>query len=130
MMSDRIVVPVNLRQDILHLLHAAHQGIDRMKARAGETVFWPGMVGDISRIRWECQDCHKMAKSNPAQPPHPPPDPEYPFQYYGSKNYDVVVYRYSHWPSVFGAELGSKGLIVNLRKVFSTGPFTMVFRKK
>ena len=127
MMSDRIVVPVSLRHDILQLLHAAHQGIDRMKSRAGDTVFWPGMVGDISRTRWECQDCHKMAKSNPTQPPHPPPEPEYPFQYlaadyfhHGGKNYVVVVDRYSHWPSVFSAELGSKGLIINLRTMFST----------
>ena len=65
MMSERIVIPISLRTDVLHLLHAAHQGIDRMKARASDTVFWPGMVGDISRIRWECMDCHKMAKSNP-----------------------------------------------------------------
>ena len=36
-----------------------------MKARASDTVFWPGMVGDISKIRWECMDCYKMAKSNP-----------------------------------------------------------------
>ena len=41
MLSDCIVIPTKLRPDILNLLHAAHQGIDRMKARAGDAVFWP-----------------------------------------------------------------------------------------
>ena len=80
MMYERIVIPTSLCTDMLHLLHTAHQEIDRMKARTSDTVFWPGMVGDISRIRWECMDWHKMAKSNPQAPPAQPADPEYPFQ--------------------------------------------------
>ena len=127
MMSERIVVPTSLRPAILSLLHAAHQGVDRMKARASDTVFWPGMVGDISRIRWECMDCHKMAKSNPQAPPAQPAEPQYPFQqlaadyfHYGGKNYLVIVDRYSHWPMAYRAENGSAGLIKILREVFST----------
>ena len=127
MMSDRIVVPASLRHNILQLLHAAHQGIDRMKSRASESVFWPGIVGDIAKTRWSCLDCHKMAPSNPTQPPTTPPDPVYPFQYlaadyfhHGGKNYLVVVDRYSHWPSVYSSQLGSKGLIISLRQMFST----------
>merc|ERR1711888_307291 len=77
MLSDRIVIPPSLRPAILNLLHAAHQGIDRMKARASDTVFWPGMTGDISRVRWECMDCHKIAKSNPQAPPAHPAEPQY-----------------------------------------------------
>ena len=72
MMGDRVVVPKAIRQNILHILHAAHQGIDRMKARASEVVFWPGIVGDIARHREGCHACHRMAKSNPALPPHDP----------------------------------------------------------
>ena len=127
MMSDRIVVPASLCHNILQLLHAAHQGVDRMKSRASESVFWPGIVGDITKTRWSCLDCHKMAPSNPNQPPTTPPEPEYPFQYlaadyfhHGSKNYLVVVDRYSHWPSVYSSQLGSKGLISSLRQMFST----------
>ena len=127
MMSDRIVVPTSLRNSILQLLHAAHQGIDRMKARAAEAVFWPGIVGDIAKTRWGCLDCHKMAPSNPTQPPTAPPDPEYPFQYLAAdyfhhlgKYYLVVVDRYSHWPSVYSSPFGSKGLITSIRQMFST----------
>ena len=127
MLSDRIVVPTSLRPAILHLLHAAHQGVDRMKARASDTVFWPGMTGDISRVRWECMDCHKIAKSNPQAPPAQPAEPQFPFQmlsadyfHYGGKNYLVIVDRYSHWPLVYKAENGASGLVGILREVFST----------
>ena len=38
MINGRIVIPTSLRPNILHLLHAAHQGTDRMKARATDMV--------------------------------------------------------------------------------------------
>ena len=127
MLGDKLVIPKALRQNVLHILHAAHQGIDRMKARASEVVYWPGIVGDIARHREECHACHRMAKSNPALPPHDPPEPEFPFQYlaadyfqYGGKEYCVVVDRYSHWPMVAVAHQGAKGFTDQLRRIFST----------
>ena len=47
MFGERVVVPLALRQSVLHLLHAAHQGVDRMKARFADVVFWHGIVGDL-----------------------------------------------------------------------------------
>ena len=98
MLGDKIIIPKKLRDAVLHLLHAAHQGIDRMKGRASRCVFWPGIVSDICRIRESCAACHKMAKSNPSLPPYPPPVPQYPFQYlsadyfnFKGKEYCVVV---------------------------------------
>merc|ERR1719233_2366164 len=130
MLGERIIVPTNLRPAILNLLHAAHQGVDRMKARAADTVYWPNLTGDITRTRSACFSCHNIAKSNPAQPPTPPREPEYPFQalaadyfHYRGHYYAVIVDRYSHWPLVYRAEdtqKGAKGLIKHLREIFST----------
>ena len=127
MLGDRVVVPQALRSSILHLLHAAHQGVDRMKARSADAVYWPGIVGDIARHREACHACHRMAKSNPSLPPYDTPEPEFPFQYlaadylhHGGKDYCVIVDRYSHWPTVFVGEQGAKGFIQNLRTLFST----------
>ena len=39
MIGERIIVPATLRPAILNLLHAALQGVDRMKARAADTVY-------------------------------------------------------------------------------------------
>ena len=98
-----------------------------MKSRSLESVYWPGITGDITKTREDCQACHKMAKSNPTQPPYTPPEPEYPFQYLAAdyfhhlnNDYCVVVDRYSHWPVVFRAEEGAKGLIKCLRQMLST----------
>ena len=66
MLGDRIVIPAALRHAVLAILHAAHQGVDRMKARANTTVYWPGITGDVTRVRAECRACDKITKSNPS----------------------------------------------------------------
>ena len=127
MLGQRIVVPNPLRPAILQSLHAAHQSVPIMKERAMDTVYWPNITVDISRIRMECNACHKMAKSNPSLPPHDPPQPDFPFQMivsdyfsYCGKEYLVVVDRYSNWPTVFRSENGATGLVTHLRNMFST----------
>ena len=127
MISDRVVIPFHLRTKILSFLHPAHQGIDRMMARASDSLFWPGMTADISKTRLGCATCNKIAPSNPMTPPYTPPSPEYPFQYvcadyfhYMGKYYLVLVDRYSHWPTVYSSSNGASGLISSLRGVFST----------
>ena len=41
--GQRIVIPKLARRGLLRKLHAAHQGIVRMKRRARQTVFWSGI---------------------------------------------------------------------------------------
>merc|ERR1711895_405855 len=50
MMGDRIIIPAMLCSAVLAILHAAHQGVDRMKARANATVYWPGITGDLTSL--------------------------------------------------------------------------------
>ena len=125
--GNRIVIPSGLRRDILSALHAAHQGVNAMCARAVDTVYWPGITVDIQRTRDECLHCNRIAKSNPMQPPTDVPNPEYPFQMicsdylnFNNHEYVVVVDRYSNWPMVFKSDNGADGLIKRLREVFVT----------
>ncbi len=46
-MGDRIVIPTSLRSTCLEALHAAHQGITGMTARAKSSIYWPGITTDI-----------------------------------------------------------------------------------
>ena len=126
-MGQRIVVPPSLRQPVLNALHAAHQGVSAMRARAIDSVYWPDITNDIARIRDQCTHCHRMAKSNPMQPPSDLTLPDYPFQMissdyftYNSKEYVVIVDRYSNWPMVYRSESGAEGLIKRLRETFVT----------
>ena len=52
--KGRIVVPPSLRMETLNSLHAAHQGVTSMIARAENSIFWPGITQDITEIRKKC----------------------------------------------------------------------------
>ena len=123
--KNRVVIPPRLRPEVLQNLHAAHQGVTSMNARAESSVFWPGITADISRIRSRCSHCDNMAPSQPNAPPVTPIRPEYPFQAicadYCQKEgtgYLVMVDRYSNWPvvqRVGHGETTSKHLIAALK---------------
>lgn len=127
LMGQRIVVPPALRRPILNALHAAHQGVSAMRARAMDSVYWPDISIDIAKVRDQCTHCHRAAKSNPMQPPSDIKPPDYPFQMicsdyftYNGKDYVVIVDRYSNWPMVFRSESGAEGLVKRLRETFVT----------
>ena len=125
--KGRVVIPTELRPEVLQALHAAHQGVTTMTARAEASVFWPNITPAIAALRAECSHCNRNAPSNPSAPPTPPIPPEYPFQCicsdfftYMAKNYLIVVDRYSNWPIVERSHEGSKGLVDCLRRTFVT----------
>ena len=125
--KDRIVIPPSLRNEVLDSLHAAHQGVTAMTARAESSVFWPGITTAIKDLRNKCNHCNRIAPSNPSAPPTPLIDPDYPFQcicadffHYKGLNYLVIVDRYSNWPIVERSQNGSSGLINSLRRTFVT----------
>ena len=125
--KDRVVIPHALRPEVVSSLHAAHQGVSSMIARAEVSVFWPGITTAITTVRTNCNQCNRMAPSQPSAPPTPPISPVYPFQcvctdyfHYAGVHYLVVVDRYSNWPVVERSSDGAKGLITCLRKTFVT----------
>ena len=125
---DRVIVPTALRKTCLTSLHAAHQGTLLMIAKAAASIFWPGITVAIHATRAECESCNRMAPSQAALPPVPPTQAEYPFQcicadYFThlSRNYLVVVDRYSGWPIVAKAGDGAQGLVSILRETSTFG---------
>ena len=79
--KDRVVIPPQLRDDILTTLHCAQQGVTSMIAGAETSVFWPGITPTIKAVRFHCKHYNRMTPSQPSAPPTPPVQPEYLFQY-------------------------------------------------
>ena len=77
---DRVIIPPSLRADVLNVLHSAHQGVTSMLSRVESSIFWPGITPAVIELRDRCQDCNRMAPSQPAAPPSPITMPTYPFQ--------------------------------------------------
>ena len=69
--GNRVIIPSNLRNRVLDLVHASHIGTAGMKAVARSFIYWPGLDQDINLIAKACSSCNKYGKSLPANPEHP-----------------------------------------------------------
>lgn len=54
---NRIVVPSELRANVLSILHSGHNGIVAMKAEARQSIWWPNLSVDIEELARSCNDC-------------------------------------------------------------------------
>ena len=48
--NTRIIIPPNLRHEIIRALHSAHQGVGGMNECAKAGVYWPGITRDIESV--------------------------------------------------------------------------------
>ena len=122
--GSRIVVPATLRSEVLDALHAAHQGVTGMKARAQTCV---------------CRHCSASAAVLPMQHHRPhtisptsiaPAAPEYPFQlvvadyfHLAGRRFLVYADRYTGWVAVSEPaedRHDGRALIRSLREWFGT----------
>ncbi|XP_055699110.1 uncharacterized protein K02A2.6-like [Phlebotomus papatasi] len=109
MYRERIVIPSNLRTDILKQLHDAHPGITRMKALARSYVFWPKIDKDIEDLVKNCANCVAVAKFPTKSVLYSWPLSTRPWQrvhadFAGPVNglwFLVLVDSYTKWPEVY-----------------------------
>ena len=64
--KDKLVVPTQMRQQMLEAIHAAHQGVSGMVSWVEDTVFWPNITNDILRTSGNCLTCARDTPSQPA----------------------------------------------------------------
>ena len=125
--GSRIVVPKNCRREVLERLHDSHQGIERTKRRARQSVYWPGINSDITNMVQACEACQERLPSLPKEPMQPDEIPTRVFESvsmdlfsHGGKHFLVYADRYSGWPEVeeFRNDPTSAQVIKVLRKHF------------
>ncbi|XP_055714375.1 uncharacterized protein K02A2.6-like [Phlebotomus papatasi] len=104
---ERLVVPHTFRKKVLHTLHEAHPGQQRMLSLARSFVFWPGIDGQIRTMVRECEDCALACKAPTKSPLCPWPKSNKPWQrihmdfaQWKGENFLLINDSFSKWPEI------------------------------
>ena len=125
--GTRVVIPAQHRADTLTRIHTGHQGIHRCKARAQETVWWPGITKDVTTMVKDCLECTKN-RHQPPEPLKPTSPPERPWQRLAAdlcqvaqRQYLVVVDYLSRYLDIIPlTTTTSQQLIKAFKRIFAT----------
>ena len=125
--NSKVIVPTELRGDMLKRIHEGHLGMDKCKALARTTLYWPGMSRDIENMVARCSTCNASRRQQQREPLMPYSVPDYPWQRVGTdiftlygRDYLLVVDYFSKFPEI--CHLHSKTsseVIVNLKSIFA-----------
>jgi hypothetical protein len=77
--QEPIVMPPNLREEVLTTIHEGHLGQEKCLLRA-RAVFWPGIMKDIIKVIECCDACQKHQRKQQKQDLLQPEPPCYPWQ--------------------------------------------------
>ncbi|XP_049275262.1 uncharacterized protein K02A2.6-like [Rhipicephalus sanguineus] len=100
--SNKVIIPSSMKAEILALLHVAHPGADKMKARARSVIFWPCLASDIEQFCRNCKMCQKHQPRNAKMPLLSHEIPNLPWEavgmdlfFYGGRQFAIIVDFYS-----------------------------------
>ena len=96
-----------LRRNILQQLHTSHQGIDKTKKLARESIYWPGINKSIENVCASCSLCQEMQPQQTPQPLLQHERPLAPWVKVGTDifgihndNYLIISDYYSRYPFI------------------------------
>ena len=100
----RVVVPRELRSDVLKEIHKSHQGLEKSLRFARDLVFWPGMTAEVKDLISSCDTCNSFNRQQPKEPMIPHEVPLLPWSKLGAdlfewsgKSYLLLVDYYSKY---------------------------------
>ena len=107
MKGERVIVPSSLRKEMKARIHEGHLGIEKCKARARETMFWPGINGEITEMVQQCSACLATRVYQQKEPLASHEVPAKPWQKVGAdlfhfkdNDYLIVVDYFSNYPEM------------------------------
>lgn len=122
-----MVIPESFRSAILEKLHLAHQGVQRTKAKARKTLYWPGMTRDIEGMLEKCVQCQQLQPKQQTEPLIPHQFPELPWMKIGAdifelhgQSYLLLVDYLTKYPGVLNlADKTAHSVIQEMKSVFA-----------
>lgn len=104
---DRLVIPQDLRQQVLSTLHQNHDGIVRMKMLARSVVWWPNIDESIQSLNNNCFACQSTQRVPKEVVTTKWPASCFPFQrvhidffYFKSRTFYIFIDSYSKFIEV------------------------------
>lgn len=134
MLKDtRLVIPATLWNDVLARLHEGHQGIVKCKARACQSVWWPGLGQQINKMVLKCRTCLQERRSH-SEPLMSSDWPERPWEKLGAdlfelegKTYLLVVDYLSRYVEIaLLSHTRSTDVITHIKSMFACHGIPMV----
>ena len=116
----QLIIPRAMQTNILDLIHESHLGIEKCKARARSTVYWPGMSRDIHDTVAKCATCLTHRYKNQKEPMIPHSIPDCPWQKLGSD-----VFEHKGKPYLVVVDYYSKFIETSLMRDKTTGTIVM-----
>lgn len=124
--GQRLVIPQSLRQEILDQLHSGHQGIVKCRARARQSVWWPGLSVQINQLVENCNTCSQH-RAEYREPLLTTPVPKRPWQRVGTdlffwekESYLLIVDYFSRYIEVARLNVPSAATVIAaIKETFS-----------
>ena len=117
--GSRLVIPASLQQEILKQVHEGHQGIQKCRERARQSIWWPGLSKQLQDLVTNCTTCCKF-RSQRAEPLLPTTLPDLPWQKVGTdlfewkkSNYLLLVDYYSRWIEIARIERTTADCVIS-----------------
>jgi hypothetical protein len=136
LMDNKIIIPVDMRQAMLALIHERHLGVEKSKALARQTLCWPGMSGMIEGTVTSCAACCANRHQQSAEPLLPHPVPFFPWEKisadiftFNKRDYLLVVDYFSKFPYVvLLTDKSASSVISVLKSLFAIygAPLTLI----
>lgn len=122
-LDDKLIVPKSMRKSTLQTLHETHLGFNKLKIKAQEYFYWPGLVSDLRNITMSCATCAKFRRSKLKEPLLSHEIIDLPFYKvaadileFDGNNYLVLVDYYSRWLEVERIRDKSALSVINVLK--------------
>ncbi len=94
MRGNRIIIPSEMRLQMLDKIHQGHQGIEKCRRKARVSVWWPGLAKQLEELVKNCPECYKLQNLRLI----PTEFPDLPWQKVGTDlfewNYLMIIDRY------------------------------------
>lgn len=124
---ERVVIPAELRSEVMENIHEGHMGTAKCRDRATSTVWWPGITRDIKAKVNSCQFCQIHKPTQRKEPLKVTELPLRPWQKvsadlcdFKGKSYLVVVDYYSRYLEIAQLPtITSLQVIMRLKNIFA-----------